>query len=369
MTTGTGTDDDVDVQSRRTVSARRPARAKDQLDEFVRAFERAHSNHGYADPADFLPPPDHPLFAKVLRELVRVDMEFGWERGQPKDLKQYLHDFPRLVDDRQGLREIAFEEFRLRCEAGENPTPEDYLMRYGIRLDNEIRRLPAATMPADGNHASGRRFAVRPPRPIPKLPAVGDEFLGFRLVGELGHGSFGKVYLALQKDLQNRPVVLKITTDGPDEAQTLAQLQHDNIVPIYSRHRSGALRAVCMPYLGAVTLRDVFNDLKTQKTLPGTGRELLSSLAKSSVLKAANAGADSYVTAIAPESETGSARRRGPKRARGGVDSARTTPNPQRRPWSRRAKPPARRRRCRRPPCRSRRRPSASLIMSRRWFG
>ena len=120
-------------------------------------FSARHGNQGYADPADFLPPPDHPLFAKVLRELVRVDLEFGWERGRPKDLKQYLGEFPRLVDDRQGLREIAFEEFRLRREAGENPTPKDYLMRYGIRLDNELRRLPAASMPADGgrDHASG----------------------------------------------------------------------------------------------------------------------------------------------------------------------------------------------------------------------
>ena len=93
---------------------------------------------------------------------------------------------------------------------------------------------------------------------------MGDEFHGFRLIGELGRGSFGRVYLARQGELADRPVVLKITADGHDESQTLAQLRHDNIVPIYSRHRDGLLRAVCMPYLGAVTFRDVFADLKAQ---------------------------------------------------------------------------------------------------------
>ncbi len=79
--------------------------------------------------------------------------------------------------------------------------------------------------------------------------------------------------------------MLKVTADGFDESQTLAQLQHENIVPVYSRHRAGRLRAVCMPYLGSVTLRDVVEDLKGLGALPESGRGLLSSLSKSSVRK------------------------------------------------------------------------------------
>ncbi len=288
-------------------------RAKDHLDDYVRAFERAYGDRGCADPADFLPPPDHPLHAAVLSELVRVDMEFGWTCGRPKELGEYLRIFPQVAEDRDSLKGIAFEEFRLRHDAGEEPTPEEYLARYGVRLDAEVRRLRPAPSPYRGGGSARstrgesmpelKMFGARPPRPLPALPAVGDEFLGFRLVGELGHGSFGKVFLARQKDLADRTVVLKVTADGPDEAQTLAQLRHDNIVPIYSRHYSGALRAVCMPYLGAVTLRDVFNDLRTQGSLPDSGQGLLSSLAKSSVLKASRAGADS-ASAAQPESAT-----------------------------------------------------------------
>src|SRR5262249_30298268 len=66
------------------------------------------------------------------------------------------------------------------------------------------------------------------------MPEAGQEFLGFRLIEELGRGAFGRVFLAFQGDLANRPVALKVSTDLQGESHTLAQLQHTNIVPIYS---------------------------------------------------------------------------------------------------------------------------------------
>src|SRR5262245_8726718 len=42
------------------------------------------------------------------------------------------------------------------------------------------------------------------------LPEVGDDFLGFRIVGELGRGAFGRVFLARQGDLADRFVALKV---------------------------------------------------------------------------------------------------------------------------------------------------------------
>src|SRR5581483_1713279 len=78
-----------------------------------------------------------------------------------------------------------------------------------------------------------------------------------QLVAELGRGAFGRVFLARQRDLAHRPVALKVTVDLLQEDQKLAQLQHTNVVPIYSAHRAGTLQAVCMPYFGAATLADV----------------------------------------------------------------------------------------------------------------
>src|SRR6187397_2844833 len=81
---------------------------------------------------------------------------------------------------------------------------------------------------------------------VENVPRVGRDFLGFHLLQVLGKGAFGTVYLARQGDLADRLVVLKITPRCDDEPRLLAQLQHTNIVPIYSIHTTGSLQVVCM---------------------------------------------------------------------------------------------------------------------------
>jgi serine/threonine protein kinase/tetratricopeptide (TPR) repeat protein len=108
---------------------------------------------------------------------------------------------------------------------------------------------------------------------IPTLPAPGDKIFHFRLGRELGRGAFARVFLAEQADLANRHVVLKCSATEGSEPQTLAQLQHTNIVPIYSVHedRESGLRAVCMPWFGGATLSQVLEAVwrKTQRPLRG----------------------------------------------------------------------------------------------------
>lgn len=101
------------------------------------------------------------------------------------------------------------------------------------------------------------------------LPEVGSEFLGFRLVGELGRGAFGRVYLATQGELAGRPVALKVTPDAAGDSRSLAQLQHTNIVPVYSVHHDRGLHAVCMPYFGRTTLADLLRRLRGPRPADG----------------------------------------------------------------------------------------------------
>ncbi|MEZ6117801.1 MAG: protein kinase [Pirellulaceae bacterium] len=89
------------------------------------------------------------------------------------------------------------------------------------------------------------------------LPAAGDHHLDFQILGELGRGSFSRVYLARQDSLASRFVVLKASRQRWAESDILARLQHANIVPIYSVHRQAGVQYVCMPFLGCVTLADV----------------------------------------------------------------------------------------------------------------
>jgi serine/threonine protein kinase/tetratricopeptide (TPR) repeat protein len=118
--------------------------------------------------------------------------------------------------------------------------------------------------------------------PARKFPQVGEELFGFRLQKELGRGSFARVFLAHQTELAGRPVVVKVSDLRGSEPQTLAQLQHTHIVPIYSldEDSDAGVRAVCMPYFGGASLAKVLERLYQDNARPRTGHDLLKALAE-----------------------------------------------------------------------------------------
>jgi serine/threonine protein kinase/tetratricopeptide (TPR) repeat protein len=305
-----------------------------ELDSIIEAYEAEQAERGEADLAAFLPAADNPLYRDALRELVRVDLEYHWRRGQPRRLDDYRARFPDLANDAAALQAIAFEECRLRQQAGENITPSEFQRRFGVlpaaelagheeaREASAFRRASitlknglapnavadagrsyqeyvqnhsGATVLLDswcasykGNpepaqlfrelHQTDPQAAERLAEALTTMPEAGSQFQGFQLVSELGRGAFARVFLAQQGELANRPVVLKISSDEVSESQTLAQLQHTNIVPIYSVHHAGAFHAVCMPYFGATTLQDVYANLESLPALPESGKGLISTL-------------------------------------------------------------------------------------------
>jgi serine/threonine protein kinase/Tfp pilus assembly protein PilF len=156
---------------------------------------------------------------------------------------------------------------RLAIGAAQNPSP----------VANPDDELPSVAGFSDGlihQATTVNRLACA----RASFPEVGEVFLGFRLLALLGRGAFGKVYLAEQEDLAGRLVALKVAPNIFGESQTLAQLQHTNIVPIYSIHRAESFQAVCMPYFGATTLADVVQELCVSEALPLSGRQLVSTL-------------------------------------------------------------------------------------------
>lgn len=102
----------------------------------------------------------------------------------------------------------------------------------------------------------------------------GTAIFGFDLVTELGRGSFARVFLARQADLANRHVVLKVARCPTDESQTLARLQHTNIVPIFSAFHFQDHSVICMPFLGTTTLSSVFAEIKSREKMPTSGEEI-----------------------------------------------------------------------------------------------
>ncbi|MCX7421544.1 MAG: protein kinase [Planctomycetia bacterium] len=255
-----------------------------KLDEFVEAFELAWTADAVPEIADFLPPAEHPQFRETLLELVRVDLELRWQHGCAKTIDDYRCEFPELFDDAESLSQIAFEEFRARRQAGESITVGEYASRFGIRTDHWPASASADQHDASAsgcsrngsNHSLARRASWE--TTSNHFPEIGSNLLGFHLQSELGRGAFSRVYLARQGDLANRLVVLKVSAESFAEADKLAQLQHANIVPIYSVHPAGDLSAVCMPYFGAATLADVVREVHGLRSLPSSGRVIVETL-------------------------------------------------------------------------------------------
>ena len=227
------------------------------LDPFVEsrvdAFEASLFHARETDLCQFLPPPNHEKYLLVLVELLRVDLDLAWSRGEQRLVADYRASFPEIFQDAEALQQIAFEEFRLSREAGLRPDPELYQRQYQINTDHWSVPNDYDTKPVVGD-VTRKDDEHQWSAPV---PTVGGRWYGFQIVELLGRGTFGKTFRAQQTALANRDVVLKFSRLNQREAWRLAQLQHTHIVPVLSVHEYGDHCAICMPYLGRRTLADV----------------------------------------------------------------------------------------------------------------
>ena len=243
-----------------------------RADDFVERFESARAQDANVDLGTFLPPDEDPEYVPISIEMLRIDLELSWQAGTPKSVVEYQQTHASLLSDPQSLQALAFEEYRMRLQAGESIQPYFYERTYDVdtkgwptQVTTDLANDATLTMANLAPEISRLEQAIQP------FPEVGDEFGGFHLVEQIGRGTFGRVYLATQDDLASRNVVVKITTTRSLEPERLARLQHSHIVPIYSVHQDGPLHAICMPYLGRTTLSNVLRQVRTTNSLPTTG--------------------------------------------------------------------------------------------------
>ncbi len=193
---------------------------------------------------DFLPDEGDPLYMDVLQELIRIDMEFHFSESQPVSLDDYRSEFPQAFTSPERVEPLAFEEYRLSLQTDHPAVAADYAVRYGI----DVSHWPVAASISPMSVRGSRHSLAGAPHRIPDCAAriaVGDDLLDFRIVGELGRGAFARVFLAEQRSLSDRLVVLKVSAARLKEAEKLAQLQHTNIVPIYSVHPVEDASVIC----------------------------------------------------------------------------------------------------------------------------
>jgi eukaryotic-like serine/threonine-protein kinase len=232
--------------------------AWDDLSERLERFIATWDSGREPALADFLPPEPPGHRRVVLVELIKVDLEQRTTRGQPKRLETYVADFPELLENGEPPCDLIYEEYHIRRTAGDNVAPRDYYQRFPRSADALKRLMGTDDFSVTTQVGAARRIEGF---------AAGQKLDDFDLLIELGKGAFGCVYLARQLSMQ-RLVALKISADKGNEPQTLAQLDHPNIVRVFDQRRlpDVRVRLLYMQFAPGGTLADVIRHV--QKTPP-----------------------------------------------------------------------------------------------------
>ncbi len=185
--------------------------------------------------------------ASLLSELIKLDLQARFARGERPRAAAYLAMFPEFIAEKDRVVSIVYEEYCLLEESGERPDPEEFCVAYAPWRDSLESQL--------GYHRDLSQVAGSP-SPTTHYPAIGDQFASYQLESILGKGGAAQVYLATDKGLGDRKVALKLSASFGREPAILANLDHRNIVPILSVTDADAsgLRGFCMPYRPGPTL-------------------------------------------------------------------------------------------------------------------
>jgi serine/threonine protein kinase/tetratricopeptide (TPR) repeat protein len=180
--------------------------------------------------------------------------------------EEFLSRFPDLWNHPSDALRLIYEEICLRQERGQETASVEVSQRFPQwqeKLEDILCHRVAPSDQADKD-----------------FPSAGEFLGGFRLMEELGHGIRGRVFLAAQPALADRPVVLKITPCDGREHLSLARLQHTHIVPLHDARDilERNLRVLYMPYFGGATLSQLLQKLAGKSLERLTGQDLLDAL-------------------------------------------------------------------------------------------
>jgi hypothetical protein len=157
-----------------------------------------------------------------------------WSRSGQADMVAVLREHPSLLRDRSRLLNLAIEEYEVYDHASGDLDLEKHCARFeefGSSIQQSILR-----------QLEVQRFIDRQPDLLRELctplwPKSGEDFGPFYVLEEIGFGAIARVFICLESELGNRPVVVKATPLPTFEASILGKLNQENIIPINSTGR------------------------------------------------------------------------------------------------------------------------------------
>lgn len=189
----------------------------EQLEEMASQLEDAWKKERIVDLAKYLPEPGSPIRKLAILELIKVDLECRWRKGQSCSLDDYLVRFPELGKARDLPSKLVFEEYRVRQLFGDRPLLELYKKRFPVQYDDLLRFVTTEPLPTVVHAGTVGKLpkkkatvsktekeetlpdpgfaTVVPPRQKgfkDNIQQVGD----YRMIERLGAGAFGEVWKA-----------------------------------------------------------------------------------------------------------------------------------------------------------------------------
>lgn len=226
--------------------------------------------------------------AQNIVDLALDQQSKAWRDGDRPSVEQLLRD-SSLPAEPDVLLDLIYNEIVVREEIGERPSLDEYVRRFpsldeDLKLHFDVHRAVQEDLLADTHR-------------LDDLPSIDDlepglldlypSLLDYEIVGELGSGGMGIVYKARHHRLQ-RFVALKMFQPGhrPSprelerfraEAESIARLQHANIVQIFEVGQSNGLPYLALELAENGTLQERLNEFAFA---PRAAAELIETLAR-----------------------------------------------------------------------------------------
>ena len=199
---------------------------------------------------------------RMLR-MARARVEQLVEQGESEAAALVLRENPELACDQESSIELIYAEFLALEACGRLPESNSWLDRFPthrLRLERllKLHDFLSVDQPATA-HGMEKGSGDR----VPAKDVATQPFAKYELLDEVGRGGMGIVYRAKQQGLgrivavkvlrliENHP---KVRTRFQHEAETVASLQHPNIVQVIEIALEEGQEFLSMEYLGGGSL-------------------------------------------------------------------------------------------------------------------